>query len=307
MQNLCRDSLSGLVVKQMLLDNPDFAKKVPFIVFDATPGSGSFLARFGSFFSGDPLLRSMSSSGDNQYPIELENRWRGANYATHRFCAYEDRKMRPHDLTAIITGGTADAASKLSDFIGGMYVVDPGSATYGCDSNAKFTKIDANHLGIVKPTGLGDPIYTLFKKYYESDGRGPITAVVQTSEVRFDKVLCGFYGAPDQRKPAWNADEVCPIENPQSLDQSYKQTVFTPSYKASSKMTAAEILPGLEIETDGGYYWSVDRGRWNEDYTAYLLHTYCGPSGSTEGGCNVKVKIIGHYKTTTSDASPVLK
>src|ERR1700733_4128681 len=145
-------SLGGLIVKQLIIDHPNLAQKVPFIVFYATPGAGAFIARFASVFSGDPLLKSMSDSGDETYLLDLENRWRSGGFATiHRYCAYEEQKMRPSDLRSLFVGGAPNAAAKLLDFVGGIYVVDPSSATYGCDSDAAFTGIDGNHLQIVKP------------------------------------------------------------------------------------------------------------------------------------------------------------
>ena len=59
-------------------------------------------------------------------------------------------------------------------------------------------------------------------------------------------------------------------------------------------MTLKDIPRGLEIDVDGGHYWAVLNGALKgEDY---YLHTYCGPEGRPGPGCNVKVKIIGHYK-----------
>ncbi len=286
-------SLGGLIVKQMIVDHPNFAQKIPFIVFYATPGSGAFIAQFTSVFSPDPLLKSMSKSGDNAYLLSLENQWRSGGFgAIHRYCAYEEQKMLPKDLRALLVGGTADASSKLLGFVGGIYVVDPYSATYGCDSNAPFTGIQANHLGIVKPQNSNDAIYELFATYYRSNGVIPAQAVPQV--IRFDKTLCAFYGEANQQQQAWNNDEQCPIENIATLDKSYQQTDFgCCGGGATSTMTAAQIPPGLEIRVDGGLYWSVDKGHLEND--KYYLHTYCGPSGTFGGGCNVKVKIIGHY------------
>ena len=204
---LCH-SLGGLIVKQLLLDNPQYANKVPFIVFYATPGGGSFVARFASVFSDDPLLQAMSDAGDNKYLVDLENRWRSAQFNTHRYCAYELLKMRPHDLRAIVVGGAANAKDKLLDFVGGIYVVDPISATYACDSKAAFTGINANHVGIVKPSSKADASYILFAQYYTTHG---LAEHANAQALRFDKTVCAFYGEAVQGSSAWNKDEVCPI------------------------------------------------------------------------------------------------
>ena len=285
-------SLGGLIVEEMLVDHPKFASQVPFIVFYATPHAGSFVASFTSVFEGDPLLRSMSSSGDNRFLLELERQWRDQKLSPHRFCAYEMVKMRPHNLAAIVVGGASGAETKLLDFVGGIYVVDPFSATYGCDSNATFTGIQANHIDIVKPAGYDDSIYKLFKQYYLSTA----PPVVQTPQVvRFEKTLCAFYGEAVQGASAWNKDEQCPIADRQHLDPDFHQTDFNCcGGGAGSTMTNVSIPNGLELRVDGGHYWSVDRAFFNGDN--YQIHTYCGPEPAPGPGCNVKLKIVAHYK-----------
>jgi pimeloyl-ACP methyl ester carboxylesterase len=298
---LCH-SLGGLIVKELLLDNPQYAKKVPFIVFYATPGGGSFVARFASIFLNSPLLQEMSNAGDEKFLVDLENRWRSAKLAgIHRYCAYELLKMRPHDLRAIVVGGPPSANEKLLDFVGGIFVVDPISATYACDSNAQFTGINANHVGIVKPSSRSDAIYTLFAKYYATNGP---RVQASAQPVRFDKTLCAFYGEANQGSNAWNKDETCPLPNRDKLDPDFHQGDFNCcGGGAGSSMTNASIPTGLEIKVDGGHYWSVDHGALQGD--DYRLHTYCGPEPPPGPGCNVKVKIIGHYRImppTTSTA-----
>lgn len=285
-------SLGGLIFKQMLLDHQTYANQIPFVVFYATPGAGSFIARFGSLFSGDPLLKSMSSSGDNLYLLELEKRWRALNPPIKRYCAYENLKMRPHNLAeAIPVSGTANAAEKLADFVGGVYVVDPFSATYGCDSSSGFTAIDANHIGIVKPQTQSDAIYTLFKGYYSGSANSQKT----TEPIRFEKPICAFYGESNQGNAAWNKDEECPVPDIEHLDLEYHQTNFNCcGGGATSHMGAASVPKGFEVQTDGGYYWSFDQAR--VDGTIFKIHTYCGPSGGFGGGCNVKGKVVAHYK-----------
>jgi len=288
---LCH-SLGGLIVKQLLLDNPQYANKVPFIVFYATPGGGSFVARFASVFSDDPLLQAMSNAGDNNYLVNLENRWRGAQFNTHRYCAYELLKMRPHDLRAIVVGGTSDAKEKLLDFVGGIFVVDPFSATYACDSNSEFTGINANHVQIVKPSSRADASYVLFAKYYAAHG---LQERASAPPIGFDKTVCAFYGEANQGESAWNSDEVCPLPDREKLDPNFHQGDFNCcGGGAGSGMTNASIPAGLEIRVDGGHYWSVDHGSLEGD--TYRLHIYCGPEPAPGPGCNVKVKIVGHYR-----------
>ncbi len=297
-------SLGGLIVEEMLVDQPKLAAQVPFVVFYATPHAGSFVASFTSAFAGDPLLRSMSSSGDNHYLLDLEARWRGGRLSTHRYCAYEMLKTRPLNLQAIVVGGAPGAAKELASFVGGIYVVDPYSATYGCDSNAPFTGIAADHIGIVKPTGSQDPIYILFKGYYQSN---PPTVQPSNRVVHFDKVLCAFYGEAVQGSSAWNQDESCPVPDREHLDPDYHQAAFQCCGGGAGASLQGRSLPaGIELGVDGGHYWSVDfphtpsRALWQGD--SFVVHTYCGPEPAPGPGCNVKLKVVGHYRIVVPES-----
>lgn len=290
-------SLGGLIVKELILAHPSYAAQIPFILFYATPGAGSFLAEFSAVFEGDPLLKAMSNSGDNAYLLDLESRWRHSNPPIHRYCAYEQEKIAPKNLRGVLTGGSAGYESKLLAFIGGVYVVNPFSATYGCDSDAAFTGIPENHVGIVKPSARSHPSYSLLSGFYRNT---PLQASTSAASViRYEEPICAFYGESNSGGSAWNKDEVCPIKNFAQLDPEYQQRSFQCcGGNAQSKMTLTDIPHGLEIQVDGGHYWSVDNGKQIGE--EYHLHTYCGPEGRPGPGCNVKVKIIGHYKVTQS-------
>jgi hypothetical protein len=293
-------SLGGLIVKEVLLAHPSYAAQIPFILFYATPSAGSFLAEFSAVFEGDPLLKVMSNSGDNAYLLDLESRWRQSSLHIHRYCAYEKEKIAPKNLRSVITGGGAGYESKVLAFLGGVYVVNPFSATYGCDSDAAFTGIPENHVGIVKPTSQSHPSYSLLLDFYRNTL--PQTSTAATSVVRYEEPICAFYGESNSGGSAWNKDEVCPIKNAAQLDPEYQQTSFQCcGGNAQSRMTLTDIPHGLEIQVDGGYFWSVDGGKQIGE--EYHLHTYCGPEPHPGPGCNVKVKIIGHYKVTQTGAA----
>lgn len=287
-------SLGGLIVEELVLERPDYAAKIPFIVFYATPHSGAFVARFAAFFAGDPLLKSMSNSGDNEYLIELENRWRSSHYQAHRYCAYEQVKMSPQDLAkAIAISLPPGVDAKVFGAIG-MFVVDPFSATYGCDSNAPFVGIQENHLTIVKPPNTMHKAYTLFQDFY---AQIPTATQAHVAEppIRYEEPLCVLYGEANSGGRAWFKTEVCPIKNRDQLDPDYHQINFVCcGGGATSPMTTADIPAGIEVRTDGGYYWSVANGRREGDN--YRIDTYCGPGGNGLPGCNVKTMVVGHYR-----------
>ena len=203
-------SLGGLIVQELILAHPSYADQISFVLFYATPHAGSFLAEFSAVFEGDPLLKAMSNSGDNKYLLDLEDRWRTSTLRTHRYCAYEEEKMAPKHLRLFPTGGAPGYESQLLGFFGGVYVVDPFSATYGCDSDASFTGIAENHIGIVKPTGESHPSYTLLLKAYQNNS---FRSTAVPSVIPYEEPICAFYGESDSGGSAWNKDEVCPIKN----------------------------------------------------------------------------------------------
>ncbi len=63
-------SLGGLIVKEVLLSHPEFSKKVPTVVFYATPHGGSVIAAYASVISDDPLLDVMKGEGGDTYIVK---------------------------------------------------------------------------------------------------------------------------------------------------------------------------------------------------------------------------------------------
>ena len=118
-------SLGGLVVQRLLLTFRDHAQQVPFIYFFSTPETGAQIAKLAGVFSADPLLKEMFPGDSNDYLLNLENEWRGAQFHIRRFCAYETKKYRS------------------------VLVVDRLSGTRNCDEPP--IPINEDHLGIVKP------------------------------------------------------------------------------------------------------------------------------------------------------------
>src|ERR1700676_1643366 len=115
-------SLGGLVVQQLLLLYPRYAKQVPFIYFFSTPESGSQIAKLGSLFSSDPLLKDTFSGDENEYLQILEDTWKAAHFQIHRLCAYEKKPFS------------------------GVLVVERLSGTRNCETTLPITE---DHFGIV--------------------------------------------------------------------------------------------------------------------------------------------------------------
>jgi len=104
-----------------------------------------------------------------------------------------------------------------------------------------------------------------------------------------------LYGEANSGGRAWFKSEVCAIRNPDQLDPDYHQVNFLCcGGGATSPMTNAAIPAGIEIRTDGGYFWSVANGQ--RDGNNFRIDTYCGPGASGLPGCNVKTIVVGHYR-----------
>lgn len=107
---------------------------------------------------------------------------------------------------------------------------------------------------------------------------------------------CTFYGEANPGSPAWNKDDSCIIPRVELLDSGYHQGNFgCCGGGATSPTTAADVPPGMELRTSGRVYWSVRDPKLRGDQ--FSIHTYCGPPGNSwEGGCNVRVDVIPHYR-----------
>jgi hypothetical protein len=156
----------------MLLNHPVDATRVPFIVSYATPHQGSFVANLAKIYDSDPLLTDLRASNDNNFLMELEQRWRSTQAVTrvHRFCAFE----------TLDTAAGAGAGRYLRARI---RVVDYYSATYGCDVDTPPQRVATDHIDIVKPANRSADAYTFFAQVYRNH---PIIDIVEA--VRDNKV-----------------------------------------------------------------------------------------------------------------------
>ena len=253
----------------------------------ATPMYGSFVANFAHVWNEDPMLRDLFKGDGSQFTATLAQSWRAGKFnSIHRFCAYEKQP-------------TPDRA--------GVIVVTEESATYLCDSAIPTHGVpDSNHISIVKPLNITSYPHVLLREAVLSIwpaqtqiAEGTPGAVAGApgipSETRVTKSICELYGEAPSGAPAWNKFETCVIPDMRHLDTDYRQTDFICcGGGASSPMSARDVPPGLEIRTDGGYYWSVPEIHLSNDQIT--LKTYCGPGASGQPGCNVKVKVLGHYR-----------
>ncbi|MGA7558774.1 MAG: alpha/beta hydrolase [Terriglobales bacterium] len=125
-------SLGGIVVQQLLLTHREYAGKVPFIYFFATPQTGASLAILAKALGSDPLFEALLPGGGNQYLQNLEVSWKAAHFGIVRYCAYEKKTYK------------------------GFVIADRLSSTRNCDEEIP---INENHVGIVKPNDVRHPSY----------------------------------------------------------------------------------------------------------------------------------------------------
>jgi hypothetical protein len=156
----------------MLLNHPDDAARVRFIVSYSTPHQGSFVANLAKIYDSDPLLADLRDGNDNTFLMDLEQRWRSTQSVAriHRYCAFE-------------TLDTA-AGAGMGKYLGARTrVVSYYSATYGCDVDTPPQKIVADHIDIVRPPSRSADAYTFFATVYRNN---PIIEIVES--VRDNKV-----------------------------------------------------------------------------------------------------------------------
>lgn len=159
-------SLGGIVTEEMLLNHPAEAARVRFIVSYATPHQGSFIANMAKTYDSDPLLTDLSSSNDNNFLMNIEQKWRSTPSAAriHRYCAYE-------------TQDTAAGEGMGKYLHARARVVNYYSATYGCDTDTPPQAINADHINIIKPANRWADAYTFFARVYHNN---PVVEVQET-------------------------------------------------------------------------------------------------------------------------------
>ena len=135
-------SMGGLVTRAFLLKYREYADKVGFIYFFATPTSGSPTATLAKIVSGNPQLGKMTPMKSDGYLANGQRQWLASPQLTQlpSYCAYEMKNTF------------------------GLKVVEQQSATHLC--NRPIDPIDRNHIDIVKPLGPNDTSYIAFKSAY---------------------------------------------------------------------------------------------------------------------------------------------
>ena len=179
-------SLGGILTEEMLLNHPAEAARVKFVVSYATPHQGSFVANLAKTYDSDPLLTDLSSSNDNNFLMDLEQKWRSTPTAAriHRYCAFEAQD-------------TAAGAGIGKYLRAHARVVSYYSATYGCDADTAPQKIDADHISIIKPVSRSSDAYTFFARMYRNNPVVDVVEAMRDSKVSGLTVECNRINSSD--------------------------------------------------------------------------------------------------------------
>lgn len=122
-------SMGGLIAMRELISHPELTRKVPLLVFYATPQEGAQIARIANEIVSNPVLRQLFPADGNAYLRQLNEDWVRVRNAVARptmVCAYETVPM------------------------GRAPVVPWATATRNCDTVAPAIS-SADHITIVKP------------------------------------------------------------------------------------------------------------------------------------------------------------
>lgn len=144
-------SMGGLATRAYLLKNRKSASRTRLIYFFSTPTTGSEIASLTSLVSANPQLAQMKPMRSPDYLGDLQRQWLSADLNIPSFCAYETRKTY------------------------GVSVVTQAGASNLC--NKRLDPVDADHITIVKPSGIRAVSYLAFK-----------SAVAQTPSLTDNKI-----------------------------------------------------------------------------------------------------------------------
>jgi pimeloyl-ACP methyl ester carboxylesterase len=222
-------SLGGILTEEMLLNHPDDAARVPFIVSYSTPHEGSFVANLAKIYDSDPLLTDLRDGNDNSFLMDLEQKWRSTQTVAriHRYCAFE-------------TLDTA-AGAGMGKYLGAhTRVVSYYSATYGCDVDTPPQRIVADHIDIVRPASRSADAYTFFATVYRNNPVIDVQESVRDNKVTGLNVDCNRTNANDD------------LQVPIALDPALHEQVLSAEAEFVDKDKIRDTFPPVVTKIDPG-------------------------------------------------------
>ena len=150
-------SMGGLVTRDFLLKNREVAAKTDFAYFYSTPTTGSQVASLLRFAASGQQLGKLQSMNSDDFLADQMRQWLSARFGFPSYCAYEKQKT-----------------------FGLSLVVSMQSAAALC--NRPLDPIDADHIGIVKPSGPLSMSYIAFKAAYGESRVRELTGEINSQE-----------------------------------------------------------------------------------------------------------------------------
>lgn len=141
-------SMGNLVVRQALQDKEAYQNtRVRLLISLAAPSAGAEIANIAKNITPNTTVAEMSELDHNAFLISLNQKWRTNHPEVEIACGYEtlDFQVNIPIISRVV-----------SDVIG--RVVSMASATYMC-TREPYQPLTGDHSQIVKPYGIGDPIY----------------------------------------------------------------------------------------------------------------------------------------------------
>lgn len=215
-------SMGGLITMRELISHPELSRKVPLLVFYATPQEGAQITRIANDIVSNSAVRQMFPADGNAYLRQLNEDWVRVRSSVPRptmVCAYETVPMGPAPIVPWAT------------------------ATRNCDTVAPAIS-SANHITIVKPD----------RQEHES-------VIVLVNALRrhvMPRLDASVWDTPDfrQEDDRWvfpltniNGRNGAGIVNKSEILQQYQMAVDDPNYLILSPETMPRVLPaGLREE-----------------------------------------------------------
>lgn len=137
-------SMGGLVVRAFLTTYRDeLLEKLAFLYFFGTPSSGSAIATIGRHLFPNSHLAEMATDAGEAFLRDLQADWLEAGFGRTipSYCAYENRKLN------------------------GVALIVPWASAAGL-CNQGLIAIEADHLGLVKPSGIEDKPHLALRAAY---------------------------------------------------------------------------------------------------------------------------------------------
>jgi hypothetical protein len=236
-------SMGGLVTRAYLLKNRKVADHTFFAYFFSTPTTGSETASIAQYLSSNPQFAKMKPLNAEGYLADLQRQWLAAGFSFPSYCAYEKRATKGVSL-----------------------VVNMDSAVALCTKAAD--PVDADHIGVVKPTSQNSASYIAFKAAYAeatTELQPPKSGAATIVRNAFSQRQSIIWAPPSMGgNSTLNLDNVATLRFGISLTN--KNNIITlildrPSISVPDKHTSTMSIEGAQTAIYPGKEYGFDMGK----------------------------------------------